>query len=56
MKVRATESATFPPGRVWACGEVGEISLTKGQKLPAWLVKVEAKKAPKAKTDAPDAG
>jgi hypothetical protein len=56
MMVKATDSASFPPGRIWACGEVAEIKLEKGQKLPSWLVKVEAKKAPKAKTDKPDAG
>ncbi len=56
MKVKAIDSATFPPGRRWACGEVGEIKLAKGQKLPKWLIKVDAKKAPKASDDATDAG
>ena len=59
MKVKALDSATFPPGRVWACGEVAEIKLSKGQKLPKWLVKVDApkaKKASKADDDAADAG
>jgi len=54
MKVRATQSNTYPPGCHWSVGKVRDITLAEGEELPSWLVEVKAGKAGKAtKTSKP---
>ena len=49
MKVRATESNTWPAGCHWSTGKVRDITLGEGQELPHWLVEVKGVK-PETKT------
>lgn len=49
MKVKATRAGTWPAGCHWSAGKVRDITLAKGDELPAWLAEVKATKKAKAK-------